>query len=108
MAGATGRFPPPRLVSATQPGSAVVTDFEPAVRRIVGEVRDELNTAAPPNATTVTLHVILGDPEPDQWCPACLLPSAFLVDLHGLHRHGMVALGRLWACADCGLMERCG
>lgn len=83
-----------------------VTDFEPGVRRIVREVCDELSAEAPPTAVTVILHVTVGEPEPGYWCDMCLLPSAAEFPLHGLHERGVIELGRMRACPDCGQIER--
>ena len=83
-----------------------MTDFEPGVRRIVREAGTELATAAPPTARTVTVHVTVGEPEPGYWCDTCLLPSAVEFPLHGLHEYGVIELGAVRACPDCGQIER--
>lgn len=83
-----------------------MTDFGPGVRRVTGQIRDELTATAPRNAATVTVHVTAGDPEPGYWCDRCLLPSAVELPIHGLHEHGVMELGRLRACPDCGTIDR--
>jgi hypothetical protein len=82
-----------------------VTDFEAGVERVVAQIVDDL-AAASPDAVRVTMRIEAGDPEPGHWCDRCLLPSAAEFPLHGLHRHGVMELGRVRVCPDCGHIER--
>lgn len=36
-----------------------------------------------------------------EWCPSCLLPSAFTVDVYGLSETGISYLGPETTCSDC-------
>ena len=36
------------------------------------------------------------------WCPQCLLPSGYAVDLFVLSTSGITALGTVRKCHDCG------
>lgn len=82
-----------------------MTDFEDGVERVADQLVSEL-VAASPDAVRVTMHVEAGDDEPGHWCDQCLLPSAAEFPVYGLHRGGVMELGRVWMCSDCEHIER--
>lgn len=48
------------------------------------------------------LHLFAGEPIFGLWCPSCLLPSGYQVDLFAVSLEGVRAMGPARRCYDCG------
>lgn len=51
------------------------------------------------------VYAEIGTPSTGIWCDTCMLPSKILLPVQGLGEEGVLPLGTISACPDCGIID---
>ena len=52
---------------------------------------------------SLTIRIDFGTPRLNVWCPICLVPSGYEVDLLRITERGVSIFGRASRCTECGI-----